>query len=324
MSIKRMPTALLFPGQAAHYIGMGRDFYDEFSAVRKTFQIASGVADYDMARLCFEDPQDRLKLTEYAQPAIVTVSLAVAELIKYNTGFMPFIEAVAGHSLGEMAALAFAKSFTLADALRLVIARAKAMQRAVPIGQGKMAAIIGLDFKKVQEICQQATQDQVVTLANINAADQVVIAGHTQAVDHACQLSAQAGAKRIIALKVSAPFHCPLMEPAAHEFERAFSQINLRPTKIPVYRNVDNSAHQDPLAIQKFLVRQLTSPVNWPGMIEALKRQGIEQFVIVCPGKVLGGLMRRIDRSLPFFIVEDSASFNELAFQFPKKEPDLR
>lgn len=318
MSIKEMPTALLFPGQAAHYIGMGQDFYDEFSGVRKTFQIASGVADYDMARLCFEDPQGHLKLTEYAQPAIVTVSLAVAELIKCNTGISPFIKAVAGHSLGEISALAFARSFTLANALRLVIARAKAMQRAVPIGQGKMAAIIGLDLEKVQEVCQQEAKGQVVTPANINAPNQVVIAGHKQAVDRACRLSIKAGAKRIIALKVSAPFHCPLMEPAAREFEQAFSQISLQPTEIPVYRNVDNSAHGDPVAIQEFLIQQLTMPVNWPGMIEALKSQGIEQFVIVCPGKVLGGLMRRIDRSLPFFIVEDSACFNELASQFPK------
>jgi len=318
MFIEKKPTALLFSGQAAHYVGMGQDFYDEFPGVRETFQIASGVADFNMARLCFEDPQDRLKLTEYAQPAILTVSLVVAELIKFNTGFKPFIKAVAGHSLGEISALAFAKSFTLAEALRLVIARAKAMQRAVPIGQGKMAAIIGLDLKKVQEFCQYAAQDQVVTLANINAADQIVIAGHTEAVDRVCQLSAQAGAKRTIALKVSAPFHCPLMEPAAQEFERAFSQINLRPANITVYRNVDNSVHGDPMAIQKFLIQQLTKPVNWPGMIKSLGEQGIKQFIIVCPGKVLGGLMRRIDRSLSSFIIEDLASFHELASQFPK------
>jgi len=318
MFIGKIPTALLFPGQAAHYVGMGKDLYNGFLSVRETFQIASGVADYNMARLCFEDPQDHLKLTEYVQPAILTVSLAVAELIEHYTGFIPLIKAAAGHLLGEISALAFGKSFILVDALCLVIARAKAMQRAVPIGQGKMAAIVGLDFGKIQEVCQQAAQNQVVTLANINAPGQVVIAGHRETVDRACQLSSQAGAKKTIVLEVSAPFHCPLKEPAAREFKRAFSQINLQSAKIPVYRNVDNSAHGDPMAIQKFLIQQLTKLVNWPGMIESLKKQGIQQFIIVCPGKVLGGLMRRIDRSLPFFIVEDLASFNKLASQFPK------
>ena len=318
MSLEKKPTALLSPGQAAHYVGMGSDFYNEFPSVRETFEIASQVAKYNMAKLCFEDPQDRLKLTEYAQPAILTVSLAVAKLIEYYTGVMSFIKAAAGHSLGEISALTFSKSFFMADALRLVIARAKAMQRAVPIGQGKMAAIIGLDFEKIQEVCQQAAKGQVVTPANVNAPDQIVIAGHREAVDRACQLSSRAGAKKTMGLEVSAPFHCPLMEPAAREFERAFSYINLQPTEISVYQNVDNSPYGNPTAIQEFLVRQLTSPVNWPGMIESLKKQGIQQFIIVCPGKVLGGLMRRIDRSLPFFIVEDLASFNELASQFPK------
>lgn len=318
MSIEKTSTALLFPGQAAHYVGMGNDFYDEFFNVRETFEIASQVAKYNMARLCFEDPQDRLKLTEYAQPAILTVSLAVAELIEYYTGFIPLIKAAAGHSLGEISALAFGKSLTLAEALYLVITRAKAMQRAVPIGQGKMAAIIGLDSEKIQEVCQQAAKGQVVTPANINAPGQVVIAGHREAVDRACQLSFQAGAKKTIALEVSAPFHCPLMEPAAREFEQAFSRIKLQSAKIPVYRNVDNSPHGDPMAIQKFLIQQLTKPVNWPGLIESLKKQGIQQFIVVCPGKVLGGLIRRIDRSLPLFIVDDLASFNKLASQFPK------
>lgn len=318
MTIKKAPTALLFPGQAAHYAGMGRELYQEFFCVQETFSVASYVANCSMPRLCFEDPDKKLSLTEYAQPSILTVSVAVAKLLEYHTGIMPYIKAVAGHSLGEISALAFGRAFMFADALRLVIARAKAMQRAVPVGQGSMAAIIGLGLEAVQLACQQAADNQVVVPANINSPNQIVISGHREAVDRACQLISEAGARKIVALEVSAPFHCSLMEPAAQQFSSSFKQVKMQPTTIPVYRTVDNTPHGEVKEIQEFLAKQLTTLVDWPGMISSLQSSGIEQFIIVCPGRVLGSLIRQIDRSIPFYIVEDLRSFEELLAIFPR------
>jgi len=318
MVLNKVTTAMLFPGQAAHYIGMCRDLYKQYSCIQKTFSIASQVTNIDMPKLCFEDPNDRLRLTEFAQPAIFTAAVAVAKLIEDHTGIMPYVKAAAGHSLGEISALSFGGAFTFEDALRLVLARAKSMQRAVPVGQGSMAAIIGLEPREVQSICMQSAEDQIVVPANINAPGQIVIAGHVDAVARACRLSMQVGAKKIVPIDVSAPFHCSLMLPAAEKFAKAFDQLIIKPVRFPIYRNVDNAPHGESGEIREYLVKQLTMPVNWPGMVAALNSSGIRQFVVVCPGKVLSGLMRRIDRSLPLIMVEDSASFKELLDSFPK------
>lgn len=302
-----MKIAFVFPGQGSQTVGMLAGFAGN-PVVEQTIARASAALGQDLAQLMAEGPAEQLNLTTNTQPVMLAASVAFYEAWKAAGGITPAV--VAGHSLGEYAALVAAGTLSLEDAVRLVRIRADAMQNAVPVGQGGMAAIIGLTDDAVRAVCAEAAQDQVVDAVNYNAPSQVVIAGHKEAVERACEAAKQAGAKRALPLPVSAPFHSRLMEPAAVKLAEALGQIPVQSPQIPVINNVDVQSPQEPAAIRDALVRQAWHPVRWVETVQAMKAQGVTHVVECGPGKVLTGLTKRIDADMAGLSILDQASLD--------------
>jgi [acyl-carrier-protein] S-malonyltransferase len=299
-----MKTALVFPGQGSQAVGMGKALADEFRVAREIFDRVDGALDQKLSHLMFEGPEDQLTLTANAQPALMATSIAALRVLETETGFNPSSEAayVAGHSLGEYSALCAADSLTLEDAARLLRLRGEAMQKAVPVGEGAMAAILGLDFGAVVKIATQAASDLYLTgaicqAANDNGGNQVVVSGTVAAVERAIELAKLAGAKRALLLPVSAPFHCALMQPAAEAMDEALKNVTIRPPKPPLVSNVEAEAVTKPDAIRSGLVAQVTATVRWRDSVTYMSAHGVTRFIELGSGKVLTGLIKRIVES---------------------------
>jgi [acyl-carrier-protein] S-malonyltransferase len=301
-----MATAYIFPGQGSQYPGMGKNLVENFAVTRRIFEEADDALHFSISRLCFEGSVEELQLTENTQPAILAVSVAVLRTIE-SEGF-PTPAYVAGHSLGEYSALVAAGSLSLSQAIQIVRARGRYMQEAVPPGVGAMAAVMGAELKDIQAACVEAQQDQVCAPANINSPNQVVIAGNAEAVERAGELLKNAGAKRVVKLNVSAPFHCALMLPAQERLAFDLESVSFQDLSIPLVTNVDALANRAADAARDAVVRQVSAPVRWLESMQLLIQQGVENFVEVGPGKVLSGLMRQISREVKCFNVEDAAS----------------
>ena len=295
-----MKRALVFPGQGSQAVGMGQALSTAFTEAREVFEEVDHALGQNLTKLMFEGPADDLKLTENAQPALMAVSIAVMRVLDKQGGFrLPSAASlVAGHSLGEYSALCAAGAFTLADTARLLKKRGLAMQQAVPVGIGTMAALIGVDLPVAQEIAAAAAQGEVCTAANDNAPGQVVISGHVAAVDRAIAIAAERGFRRSVKLPVSAPFHCSLMKPAADVMRRALEDIKINAPIVPLVANVTATAVSDPAEIRELLVEQVTGSVRWRESVLYMKQQGIEQMLECGAGNVLTGMAKRIDKEV--------------------------
>jgi len=296
-------VAFLFPGQGSQAVGMGADLCAQFPLAREVFAEADDVLHIPLSRLCFEGPLEELTLTAHTQPALLTVSWAMTRVLGEHLHVHPAW--AAGHSLGEFSALLAAGAFGFADALRAVRARGEAMQAAVPPGVGAMAAVLGLAVATVETICHEAAEDQVVSPANFNGAGQVVIAGHRPAVERASTLARARGAKRVVPLPVSAPFHCALMAPAAEHLREVLHPLAIGALHCPVISNVEARANRDPRRVKELLIRQVTAPVRWQESVEELARLGCTVAIEVGPGRVLSGLVRRITPNIRCTAAED-------------------
>ncbi len=307
--------AFVFPGQGSQQVGMLAAAHQYFQVVRETFTEASEVLGYDMWALLQQGPQEALNLTETTQPVLLTSSVALWRAWRSETEVRPGI--MAGHSLGEFSALVCAGALQFGDAVKLVRKRGEFMQTAVPVGQGAMAAIIGLEDTVINRICEQMTNDTdtVVSAVNFNSPGQVVIAGHKAAVEAAIIALKDAGAKRALPLPVSAPFHTVLMKPAGKELAEVLSTINISTPQIPVVHNVHAATESDPDSIRKLLVEQIYSPVRWTSCIQAIIQSGASKIVECGPGNVLSGLNRRIDKSLQCYSLEEPESLTATANQ---------
>jgi [acyl-carrier-protein] S-malonyltransferase len=295
-----MTRAFIFPGQGSQSIGMGQALAAAFTEARDVFQEVDEALGQNLSRLMFEGSPDDLKLTENAQPALMAVSMAVVRVLGKQGGFrLPdAAKFVAGHSLGEYSALCAAGSFSLADTARLLRKRGEAMQKAVPVGVGGMAALIGVDLPAAQDIATAAAQGEVCAAANDNAPGQVVVSGHTAAVDRAMAIAAERGFKRSVKLPVSAPFHCSLMQPAADVMRDALQQVTIKPPCVPLIANVTAEAVSGVDEIRDLLVQQVTGSVRWRESVLYMKEHGVDQLVECGSGNVLAGLTRRIDKKI--------------------------
>jgi [acyl-carrier-protein] S-malonyltransferase len=301
--------AFLFPGQGSQAAGMGKELAALYPVARHTFQEADDALGFSLSKLCFEGPDSELKMTEITQPAVLTVSVAVARVLG-EKGVVP--QFVAGHSLGEYSAHVAAGTLEFVDAVRTVRKRGRYMQEAVPAGQGAMAAILGMPLETLQQVCVDAAQGEVVSPANINSPDQIVISGAQKAVERAAELAKERGAKRAVMLQVSAPFHCALMQPAQDRLAKDLQQLKFSDPDVPVVANIDAESRTNADAAREALVRQVTGAVQWLGCVQKLIARGANTFVEVGPGKVLTGLMRQIDRVQSAFNVEDEASLQKV------------
>ena len=287
-----MKTALLFPGQGSQRVGMGKDLALKFDVARRTFEEADDVLGFGLSKLCFEGPEDELTLTKHAQPAILTTSIAVFRALR-ERGLQ--FDLVAGHSLGEWSALVAAEAMQLRDAVKLTHLRGTYMQEAVPVGQGSMAALMGLDLATTQAVCAKASQPgEPVEPANLNGGGQIVISGHTNAIDRAIEGAKAAGAKIAKKLTVSAPFHCSMMKPAAERLAAALADVAITTPRVPVVANVTAEPTQDPARIKELLVQQVTASVRWEESIQTVAKLGVTRAYELGSGAVLKGLVRRI------------------------------
>jgi [acyl-carrier-protein] S-malonyltransferase len=308
--------AFLFPGQGSQAVGMGKDLAEKYPIARRTFDEADEALGYRLSQLCFEGPEEKLRLTEITQPAILTASVAAWRVLDENGIGSNF---VAGHSLGEYSAHVAAGTIDFSDAVRTVRNRGKYMQEAVPLGVGAMAAILGMDAGKVAAVCTEASQGEVCEPANINSPDQIVISGHTSAVERATKLASERGAKRAVMLSVSAPFHSSLMKPAQDRLAADLGVLSLQRPSTPVVCNVDAAVIEDANAARDALVRQVTGSVKWEQSMRLLIAKGTQTFVEAGPGKVLCGLLRQIDRSKTCFNVSDEVSLQKTLEQIGPK-----
>ena len=295
--------AFLFPGQGSQYIGMGADFCAEFAVASQTFEEASDALGIDVAKLCFEGEAATLALTANAQPAILTTSVAALRVVLEETEIRP--DLLAGHSLGEFTALVASGCVPFSDAVRIVRKRGEFMQEAVPPGVGKMAAVLGLTSQEVSELCAEvAGEKAVVSPANFNSPTQTVISGEARAVEAVSLLAKEKGARRVVELEVSAPFHCSLMEPAAVRLRDVIAKVDLHPMKYPVVTNIEATANLDPARVEDILVEQVVSPVRWAESLEFLKDSGVSEFFEIGPSKVLSGLVKRTLRDVSCASIE--------------------
>jgi [acyl-carrier-protein] S-malonyltransferase len=296
-----MSNAVVFPGQGSQAVGMGRALADAFAEARHLFQEVDDALGQALSRLMWEGPDDQLTLTENAQPALMAVSLAVVRVLDKQGGWRLAEKAafVAGHSLGEYSALAAAGCFTIADTARLLKLRGQAMQKAVPVGAGAMAALLGVEIEDAQAIAAEAAGGEVCETANDNAPGQVVISGDKAAIERAIALAADKGFKRSVLLPVSAPFHCSLMRPAAEAMQAALAKVAMAAPVLPLVANVTAEPVSDPDQIRRQLVQQVTATVRWRESVLAMKRLGVDRLIEAGAGKVLSGLAKRIDRELP-------------------------
>ena len=287
---------------------MGKELAEKYPVARQTFEEADEALGYKLSQLCYEGPEEKLRLTEITQPAILTASVAAWRVLR-EKGVNPSF--VAGHSLGEYSANVAVGTLSFSDAVRTVRNRGKYMQEAVPVGVGAMAAILGMDLETVTVVCADAAQGEVCEPANINSAEQIVISGHAAAVERATRIASERGAKRAVMLQVSAPFHCSLMKPAQDRLASDLQSLGLQKPVVPVVCNVDAAAIDDADRSRDALVRQVTGAVKWDPSVRLLMTKGIQTFVEVGPGKVLSGLMRQIDRSKTSLNVSDEASLQK-------------
>ena len=299
-------TAYIFPGQGSQAVGMGKDLFDNFAAACEIFEEADDALGFSLSEMCFSGDEADLQLTANTQPAILTVSVAAFRAASGEGLRQP--DYVAGHSLGEYSALIAAGVLDFADAVRTVRKRGTYMQEAVPFGVGAMAAILGLDIATVEAGCAEAAQGQVCSAANINSPSQVVIAGNTGAIDRACEILKEKGAKRAIKLNVSAPFHCSLMMPAQERLASNLSELQYEDFAFPILHNVDAELNDNASTVNDRLTRQVSSPVQWLKTIENMRAAGVERFVEIGPGKVLTGLVRQIEREAVYANIENSGS----------------
>ena len=300
--------AFVFPGQGSQAVGMGRAFYETSAAARRIVDEANDALGMDLRRVMFEGPEAELALTANTQPAVLTASVAAAAACA-ERGLKPAL--VAGHSLGEYSALVIAGALTLADAVRVVRRRGEFMQEAVPVGTGAMAAIMGVGLDLVEQVCADAADGEVVEVANVNSAQQIVIAGHKAAVERAVALAKERGGRKSVLLPVSAPFHCALMAPAAERLADELARVRVSDPAIPVVRNVDGGVTRKAADVVPFLLRQVASPVRWTACVQTLAAAGATAFVEVGPGRVLTGLTKRIVEDASAHAVEDPGGLDK-------------
>ena len=305
--------ALLFPGQGSQEVGMGRDVCEASPAARAVFATADAVLGFPLSRLCFEGPEDELRRTENQQPALLATSIALLRALEEQAKPAPAF--VLGHSLGEYSALVAAEALSLEDGLALVHARGRFMQEAVPQGKGAMAAVLGIGPEPVAAACRQAAAETggIVSPANLNAPEQTVIAGDAAAVERAAALAKAAGAKRTVALPVSAPFHCALMQPAAEKLAAELARVRFQAARVPVITNVEAEPNSDPARVPGLLERQVTAPVRFVDCVRKLVTLGVTRTIEVGPGTVLSGLVARIDRGVARSNVGNLAQVREVA-----------
>lgn len=301
--------AFVFPGQGSQYVGMGKALAEAFPEAREVFERADEALGEKLSALCFDGPEEAQKLTANTQPAILAASFAAHEVLSRRLSKAPAF--VAGHSLGEWSALAAVGAISLEDAVRSVRKRGLFMQEAVPEGVGAMAAILGLEPEKVRAACEEVAQGEVVAPANYNSPEQTVIAGNAAAVERAQNRCKELGAKRAVPLPVSAPFHCALMEPVQGRLAEVLAGVSISAPKAPVVTNVEAQPNTDPSRIAPLLVKQVVAPVRWIECVQAMAAAGVTHMVEVGPGKVLTGLVRRIDRSIEMVNIEDPASLDK-------------
>ena len=302
--------AFIFPGQGSQYPGMGKDLADNFAVARQIFEEADDALGSNLSRLCFEGPEDQLKLTANTQPAILTVSVAALRVLQAETGLIA--DYLAGHSLGEYSALVAAGALQFADAVRTVRARGTFMQEAVPVGVGAMAAMLSIEPDVLAAICSEAAQGEEVSPANFNSPGQIVIAGHTGAVNRAIDIAKAKGFRKAMLLPVSAPFHSSLMVPAGERLAGVLDSIAVDDLCAPVVTNVEARPNADKGRVKDLLVRQVSAPVLWDASVREMVSLGVSEFVEVGPGKVLSGLVKRIDKAVASKNVEDTAGIKAI------------
>jgi [acyl-carrier-protein] S-malonyltransferase len=301
--------AFLFPGQGSQYVGMGKELKQNFKVAADVFAEADEALHEDLSKLCFEGPEDDLKLTRNTQPAILTVSIAALRVLQQETGLVPAL--TAGHSLGEYSALVASGALQFANAVAIVRKRGTFMQEAVPVGVGGMAAVLGMETAELEQICKESAEGQSVAPANYNCPGQIVISGHMEAVKRAAAKAEAAGAKKVVMLPVSAPFHSTLMKPAAEKLAKALEPVTVHDLKIPVLSNVEADFYPSKNDIKRLLTEQVDHPVRWIEEMEKMVREGVDKCVEIGPGKVLNGLVRKISRETAIQSIENPDSIKE-------------
>ena len=304
-------SAFLFPGQGSQYAGMGKELAENFPIARQAFEEADDALGFKLSTLCFNGPDDDLKLTYNTQPAILTTSIAALRVVQQETGLKA--DFLAGHSLGEYSALVCGGALSLADAARTVRSRGTFMQEAVPVGVGAMAAMMSIEADELAAICAEAAQGEVVAPANFNSPGQIVIAGHASAVNRAIELAKAKGYRKAMLLPVSAPFHCALMQPAADRLKTVLDAVQVNALALPVISNVEATANQDGGRVRELLVRQVCAPVRWEQSVQTMIGLGVTKYVEIGPGKVLTGLVKRINKEMTLVNIEDTAGVKAAA-----------
>jgi [acyl-carrier-protein] S-malonyltransferase len=303
-------TAFVFPGQGSQHIGMGKELYENFKVAKEIFEEADDTLHFPIKKICFHGPEEVLRLTENTQPAILTTSIASLKVLQAEKGIEP--ELAAGHSLGEYSALVLSAAFSFKDAVQIVRLRGKFMQEAVPVGEGAMAAIIGMEPVEVEKICKEVSSGEVLSPANFNCPGQITIAGHSKAVERAIDRVKQEGKKAVL-LAVSAPFHSSLMKPAGERLARAMEAIPIGDLKVPVVTNVDAEINRSKERVKPLLVAQVSSPVRWEESMQKMIGEGIERVLEIGPGKVLTGLMKRINSGTETGNLEDIQTLRKIS-----------